>query len=347
MIRQNKIPYPIPFPNNMGIVRYILALGVLYGHFQGLTEAHIARISPNVFVGGFFALSGFLIYGSYLKRNDLKAYLVSRMRRLLPAYWGVVILFALLCFIFSTESPAHYFGSLQFWKYLASNLLFLNFLEPSLPGVFENLPEPVINGSLWTMKVEWMLYLSVPLVAWIIAKLRVSSVKVFIFIYVLSVGYKLLFLYLYERNGEEIYMILSRQFAGQMMFFYSGVLIYFYLDAFLKYRWYVLVFSVGLIMVGDHIPYYEVALMPLAVSCLVVWFSMVGRWGTFEGKRDNISYNIYLVHFPVINMVIASGVYARLGIVGGLAVSTAATVLVSWLINVLVEKPVRKIWRVR
>ena len=81
-------------------------------------------------------------------------------RRILPPYWATVVLFAILLG-FCSASP-DYFLSGQFWKYLIANLCFVNFVEPALPGVFDGMEVTAVNGSLWTMKVEWMLYLSMP-----------------------------------------------------------------------------------------------------------------------------------------------------------------------------------------
>lgn len=68
---QNHVPYAIPYPNNVGLVRYYLALSVLIVHFNSLTGSNIFwPTSSYAGVGGFFALSGFLMYGSYLKRGD-------------------------------------------------------------------------------------------------------------------------------------------------------------------------------------------------------------------------------------------------------------------------------------
>lgn len=69
--------------------------------------------------------------------------------------------------VFASDlTPAQYFTDSGLIKYLAANLSFLNFLHPTLPGVFQGqeFVNPAVNGSLWTMKIEWALYLSVPLI---------------------------------------------------------------------------------------------------------------------------------------------------------------------------------------
>lgn len=76
------------------------------------------------------------------------------MFRLYQLYILVVFSCFILLFAISTYNLSdHIFkGGIS---YLLSNVLFLNFLEPSLPGVFEvrNVMSTV-NGSLWTLFVS-------------------------------------------------------------------------------------------------------------------------------------------------------------------------------------------------
>ncbi len=300
----NQLPHRIPFPNNMGVVRYVLAFSVVIAHFNELADFDFTfPISSFTAVGGFFALSGFLIYPSFLRRPVLKNYIMSRVRRLLPAYWLTVIGFAVGLVAVSTLSVPDYFTSGEFWKYLAANLSFLNFIEPGLPGVFTDTEVPdVVNGSLWTMKVEWALYLSVPVVVAILSRLKGRRDVQIVGIILLSMGYRLLFRYLYDATDKEIYDILGHQFLGQFCYFYTGVLCYLQLPRFLKYKWSLLCGSLLLILFSEFIPYSEILIHPVAVPVVVIWFSIVGKWGTWEAKKDNVSYNVYLVHFPVIQL---------------------------------------------
>lgn len=341
MLQPDKVPYQIPMPNNMGMVRYILAIGVLIAHFNELAGASIWwPVSSFNAVGGFFALSGFLMIGSWLRRPHLRSYILSRCRRILPAYWAVVIFFALALWPFS-DAPGGYFISSGFWKYLAANLSFLNFLCPSLPGVFDGQSSVAVNGSLWTMKVEWFLYFSLPVVAWFLIKYRRHPGLVIILVYLLSVAYRLTFHHLYISSGSEIYNILSRQFLGQMMYFYSGVMIYYYFSRFIRYRWWILGVSICLAYIGYPSEYIRIIIEPAAISSLVLWFSMVGKWGVWCGRHDNISYNIYLVHFPIVQLCVMYSLCEKLGSFATFMIVVIVSVVLSILINRFIESPLR------
>lgn len=343
MTRLNKVPYTIPMPNNMGMVRYILAFSVVIAHFSEFTEAGFSfPISSYTAVGGFFALSGFLVYGSFLKRPHPGQYIRSRGRRLLPAYWATVLLSALLLVGVSTCTVAQYFGSAQFWKYLGSNMLFLNFIEPELPGVFTSNAVHAVNGSLWTMKIEWLLYFSVPIVAWICRKFKRGDVYVFAAVYLISAIYRVVFYQLYLNTGSLTWHLLSRQFFGQLMYFYTGVICYYCFDLLMRHRLLMLAASLITVATVPFIPVLEQIVHPLAVGVLVIVISMSGRWGTWEGKHDNFSYNIYLTHAPLIQTVVSLGLIESCGLWTGFIIAVALIMLVSWLINRFIERPFQR-----
>lgn len=290
------------------MVRYILAFAVFIAHFSELFEIDIYfPISSYNAVGGFFALSGFLVYPGYLKTKNARQYIGKRARRILPPYLFIVLLCAFGLVAVSTLNWQQYFLSPGWWEYLLANLTFLNFLEPNLPGVFEASPLHAINGSLWTMKVEWLLYLSVPIVAWSVVYARkrwpkVNPLWIFVIIYLLSMGYRLTCAMLFESTGKEIYRILERQIFGQLMFFYSGVAIWHLYGLFRKYMWAIV--AIALIMsaiFGDYY-YYDYTLCPVVVSVITLGVSLIP--GAMRVMNfNNISYGIYLFHMPVLQLI--------------------------------------------
>jgi len=113
-------------------------------------------------VAVFFVISGYLVTGSYQRDPRLISFLTKRLLRILPGL--LVVLFAtafLLGPLVTTLPLKDYFASPQTWLYPLRNV-FLYTVTYALPGVFEALPHPnAVNGSLWSLWVEFTCYLLV------------------------------------------------------------------------------------------------------------------------------------------------------------------------------------------
>ncbi|GAB3962086.1 hypothetical protein GCM10028805_62350 [Spirosoma harenae] len=111
----------------------------------------------------FFVVSGFLIWKSYASTHNFSSYFEKRARRILPAYLAFVFI-AIISLAFVSRLSLHdYFTSKQLYTYVFANLTFLNFIQPCLPGVFDENWQCAVNGALWTIKVEIMFYFFVAL----------------------------------------------------------------------------------------------------------------------------------------------------------------------------------------
>ncbi|MCF0219139.1 MAG: acyltransferase [Muribaculaceae bacterium] len=334
----------IPVPNNMGMIRYYLATSVLINHFNVLMGTnYFWPTSSYDRLGCFFIISGFLIWRSYENSGSVKNFFRRRFLRILPPYLFVVLFFAIvLCFL-STLSAKEYFTSGQFWKYLAANALSLNFLQPSLPGVFENNVNPAVNGSLWTMKVEWMLYVSVPIVMWLYKRLKPRPWVFFGSIYLLAVGYRFTCIWLYNTTGNHTFEIMSRQVWTQMAYFYIGSLLFLEFDKLMKFKWMILFMAIGVYALTFTHQYLEIFLRPISLACVVVLLSMIGSWGHWVGYKNNISYDLYLWHYPIFQIAVAIGLPAVLGSLGTFAVTVAVVICLSLFSWFVIGKPCLKI----
>jgi peptidoglycan/LPS O-acetylase OafA/YrhL len=318
----------------MVLVRYVTALTVLGDHYNEIFGSSIWTVRFSSFnpVGAFFALSGFLIFGSYVNYAEqdggLRKFVKKRARRLLPAYFFVVLLCAFGLFFVSSCNFCEYFLSSNFWKYLVANLTMLNFLEPSLPGVFDGYP---VNGSLWTMKIECMCYATVPLVYALLRRYRKHLWIVFAGIGVFSVLYRVVFYELYVRTDNELYNIFSRQMMGQMIFFYTGAAIRLSLTEFVKYKHVAAAVSLLMLFIFNDSTYFMLTLAPIAASVVTLYFSFLlptVKWGM---KLPPISYSIYLFHFPVILLFNKYRVVEYLGIVPTFLIVVSISVLLAYL----------------
>lgn len=319
----------------MMVVRYYLSFCVLLAHLSVLTGLNYPWIQRGtVDVGCFFAISGFLMFPSFQKRPTLRHYISRRAKRILPPYFLIIILCAFGLAFVSDLSLWDYFSNLDFWKYLLANISFLNFLQPDLPGVFtgEIFKTSAVNGSLWTMKGEWVCYLSVPLVFYFIKQLKKTAGGLLLAsIAVASIISRAILMDMADTTGRELYQILARQFGTLIVFFYIGALVNYYFDLFKKYHWFILAFDIAAIIFSDYIPLYSSIFQPVVAGTLVLWFSMIGSWGKGLAKHDSISYDIYLFHFPIIQLAILWGLPATLHPLLTLAIVLSVTVMLAYL----------------
>lgn len=296
---------------NMDIVRYILAFAVLIIHY-GLLASHSIPVFAASYdlVGGFFCISGFLMYPSLNKSNNLKQYIVRRAKKILPSYIFIVIFLVGSGIFLTSLSPLEYLSNPQTWQYLTANITFLNWLQPELPGVFDGVEylSHAVNGSLWTMKVEWALYLSLPLFVWISKKAKCNFLFISVFLILFAIIYRILFLYLYNHFNTPIFEILGRQFFGQFSYFYSGMVIYILRDKFIPLIKYLLPGGLLLYYFIPTTSYTAIIIQPLLTAIIVLSFSLISKSQSFLRHNDNISYNIYLFHFPVIQASIHFGI---------------------------------------
>ena len=115
----------------------------------------------------------------------------------------------------------------------------------------------------------------------------------------------------------------------------------YWFDEFMRHKYLLMVGAAVLMLLCDYVPYGYILIHPLALSVMVVWFSMVGRWGTWEGKRDNISYNIYLMHFPVIQMFVYFRGEGSVSAAPAFMLCISVVWVLSWILN-MVEIRIRR-----
>lgn len=167
-------PVKVPEENSFNFLRLVCCLIVIYEHCVVLSGVNFPCYDlRGIAVKVFFILSGFWITQSFLKSDSIKNYAIKRCKKILPQYWLVVLICAVGLSAFSVLSLREYFCNGSFYKYLAANILTLNFIQPNLPGVFEDLAlNGSVNGSLWTIKIEIGFYILLPFIVFAVKSLR-------------------------------------------------------------------------------------------------------------------------------------------------------------------------------
>lgn len=103
---------------------------------------------------------------------------------------------------------------------------------------------------------------------------------------------------------------------------------------FKDYKWIVIAIATGLLLLSTKNGYLGDVLRPFTDSVFVLWFSMIGSWGWWLSKYNSVSYDIYLFHFPVIQVLVTLGVVSSVGgwcALGLTVVISVIMAVVSWL----------------
>jgi len=160
--------------NNFDALRLVAAASVVFSHSflisEGtqdhewliwLTENQSILGLVGVFV--FFAISGFLVTQSFEETGDAWRFLAKRSLRIFPGLFVATVLSAFaLAPLVTTLWPSAFLSRPEPYEYVIGNTL-LDQTVHELPGVmFVNNPVGLeINGSLWTLRLEFTMYLMV------------------------------------------------------------------------------------------------------------------------------------------------------------------------------------------
>ncbi len=242
----------------------------------------------------FFGISGYLVTTSFRRgKNRVVPFLTKRALRIFPALIAVAVLSACLIGPFVTTIDLRaYFSSPRTLSYVYHNIA----LNPQfdLPGVFLTNPFPgAVNGSLWTLPMEFVLYLVVvgfAVVPWAKAHQWISLALAVVAVMLARVipASK------YIVYGTDLYNV----------FFQAP---YFFVGSFLSYR------SDWVRQNGGRI------VLPLCVALLALYGTplvQIGAWvvipcvvilvgemrspiATTFARLGDISYGVYLWSFPM------------------------------------------------
>lgn len=290
--------------NNFDILRLILAITVMLFHIGGLTNNSILKLAPgDLAVKCFFVISGYLISKSYLKNSNIYDYAKSRFLRVYPLYFTCVTACFIIGMLMYTSEVSTYLrdgGA----RYFVSNLAFLNFLQPELPGLFvDNFKNSAVNGSLWTIKIEVMFYISVPVIYGLFGRYFGNRRTVFA-IAVLSLISSLLIEFIVNKYGLSD--SLKNQLPSLMIFFMVGAVLNFVTPSFLTFK-YLPVIVLIIYFCDSHL--IGKVIYPLAVAAFVYILVFKTSVINIHDGVGDLSYGIYIFHYPVIQFLYQWGLY--------------------------------------
>ena len=149
--------------NNLTALRWFAACLVLYGHafvFLGLPEPLFLQWVPMGPLGVciFFAISGYLVAQSWQRDPSVPRFLAKRALRIFPGLLVCTLLSVLVLGPWlTTLDMATYWRNEHTLGYFTNLALYMTY---HLPGVFaQNKLPHAVNGSLWSLPVEFFMYL--------------------------------------------------------------------------------------------------------------------------------------------------------------------------------------------
>jgi peptidoglycan/LPS O-acetylase OafA/YrhL/glycosyltransferase involved in cell wall biosynthesis len=314
--------------NNFTPLRLGLALLVVLGHFKAFVGIESPPWPYNyaaLAVECFFVVSGYLVTNSFDRDPDLLRFFIKRLFRIYPLYIAIVIAQTL---ILGAMAPGGIQGNLgSMGTYLLANAAFANFLQHDIgSGVLNTLVDPSLNAALWTLKIEFAFYLIVPFI-WRLTERWGWPVLAAIF------AASIIYRQVMDGMG---YLTLGKQLPGQLQFFVLGIAAYRYRQFLrLENRLVGLVLSIGLLAVITALLHSRPpVLYPVLVAALVVTLAL--KTPRLRMTTD-ISYGVYLLHSPTIQLSLLFGLY-RPDLIG-LGAIIALVVAMAFVVERTIEAP--------
>lgn len=296
--------------NRFDLLRLIFASLVFFYHMIALAKLNSflegqLSILAELSIQCFFVISGALVFASFSRSNSLGIYFEKRVRRLWPAYLVIIAI--------PTFFAIFYSGQLQeSVQYFLWNGIFLNFIKPNLPGLFQNNPMTEVNGALWTIKIEVMFYAVLPILAWIISRIGKFKWVLLFTIYICAEIWRQAFaagLIPLPDTIQNYSAQISRQLPGQMSFFVIGIAMYMMWDKAKTASPWMLVIGLCIVITTILFPA-TLFLRALGLGMLISYLAFVRGPQMDVARYGDISYGVYIVHFPIIQTVIALGLFS-------------------------------------
>jgi peptidoglycan/LPS O-acetylase OafA/YrhL len=324
-----------PRNNALNALRLTLATGVILWHSWPLSGRAMPylpaeRLLSEVFVDGFFTISGFLITASWLRRPSLREYWAARVLRIFPGLWLCLLVTA---FVIAPVGVAIQGGSAADLEtssapveYVLNNGV-LNVYYASINGTPTGVPYPgVWNGSIWTLFFELLCYVIVSVLGVIGLLKRRWTIPI---LFVLAVCW----------SAYVSYPTLALQTWPQMLarfavVFLAGALLHQFKNA-IPARWSLVAVSIAVVIAAGLLQNYRiVAAIPLAYAIIVSGALIKNRR---LNLRHDLSYGVYIYAFPIQQLLVICGL-AGLNPVLFFILATMATLPLAALSWFLVEK---------
>ncbi|BBY80659.1 acyltransferase [Mycolicibacterium pulveris] len=341
-----------PRNNALNAWRLVMATGVILWHSWLVTGRQISfepahQLMRDVWVDGFFAISGFLITWSWFKRPRIREYFVARGLRILPGFWVCLIVVAFVIAPIGVAmqggSPGKLLLSSGPIGYVVNNCALL-IKQSDISGTPLDVPMPgEWDSSLWTLYWEALCYIAIAILGitgllrrrWVIPMLLALAVLWSTRLPSMSA--------IVEAPPDErppldaaTQMLIAQGAAARFaVMFLAGALLYQVRNV-IPARWSYVGLSVAIVLVASLLPNYRwIAAFSLAYA-LVVSGALI-RNPRFRLRTD-LSYGVYIYAFPMQQILVIGGLGFLAPPVFGI-IAAAITLPLAALSWFLVEKP--------
>ena len=286
--------------NNFDAMRLIAAVAVLFSHSFLIAEGTqanepLVRLTGNQCILGllavfvFFCISGFLVTQSWFATLSPGRFVMKRGLRIFPGLLMSLLVCGLVVGPLVSSLPVGaYFGDPSLYRFIAESLA-LALGDHPLPGVAfsDNSVGYVVNGSLWTLRYEVMMY------AMVLALGRLGLLRLSTSVFLVGLGIAAIW---FEKDLDALGDI--GEWAWMVGFFASGMVLYFLRASRLLRGEVAVLAALGLVLSTE-------------AHQLILWFALFGgflaiygalkHWAWLDplSRFGDLSYGVYLYGWPV------------------------------------------------
>jgi peptidoglycan/LPS O-acetylase OafA/YrhL len=322
-----------PRRNALNAFRLALAMGVILWHCyflpgRDMPLAPARQLLGAIWVDGFFAISGFLITSSWLRKPRVRDYFVARGLRILPGFYACLVITAFVVAPIGVAiqggSAAKLLLSSAPIEYILKNSA-VWMLQYDVGGTPHGIARHAWNVSLWTLGWELLCYIGVA----VIGVVGLLSRRWFLSAAMALCWAALLLTTIFLPAS------MPHDCARFVIMFLAGALLHQYRNV-IPARWSLVVVSVVIVLVASLLPDYRlIAAVPLA-------YAIIASGALIHNKRlrlrTDLSYGVYIYACPIQQLLIVCG----LGSMNSFAfwvISAAASLPIAFMSWNLVEKP--------
>jgi peptidoglycan/LPS O-acetylase OafA/YrhL len=153
--------------NNFGFLRLVFALAVIVSHSFELVDGNRSREVMTLIFGtvsmgelavdAFFIISGYLVTKSFDTSSSTLSYLQKRILRIYPGFIAAY----LICIFVVAPLAGSDLAALSSGDYLSAFWKMMLLVSPHVPGAFAGSHYDQLDGSMWTVIIEFRCYLFV------------------------------------------------------------------------------------------------------------------------------------------------------------------------------------------